>query len=162
MSTLTGTWSGSNLVPCRLYPSMSFVIRFISRRVVIVQCFSIRLTVLPVKSAFLFSSRPSLGQFAASSCKFFETWLARRWGRCIPSPCRRVETPFKRSICDVRLVHARSQGRKCLPPSHPVRCPHHMACEMISAYTSSGSFARRARVIAWTFSAFKAGNVRRK
>lgn len=39
----------------------------------------------PVKSAVLFLSR--LRQFDASSCKFFETWLARRWGSdayCLP------------------------------------------------------------------------------
>lgn len=136
-----------------------FVIRIISRRVVIVQCCSIRLTVPPVKSEFLFLSQPGLRQFAPSTCKFFETWLARRWDRCILSFCRNVEPPFKRSICNVSL---RSQRRSVVPPSHPVCCSYHMACEMISAYTSSGSFARRARVIACTFSAFKAGNVRRK
>lgn len=54
------------------------------------------------------------------------------------------------------------KGGSIVPRLILVCCSHHMACEMISAYTSSGSFARRARVIAWTFSAFKAGNVRRK
>lgn len=78
-----------------LSPAMSFVIRIISRRVVIVQCFSIRLTDLPVKSAFSFSSRPSLGQFAVSSCKFFEAWLDGRKTACICPSIERVEPPFQ-------------------------------------------------------------------